>query len=295
MAGLPSDHLPPEQATVWRKDRKLRKQGFADLQYMPPGRCEWNATLAALAFSARQRIAGEADLNLWAAMHACAPSARYEQLGRDGLTIWHGTSALRATKIREVGLFSKRGVWGATDPVVSHGYTRWRSRIGQAGAAMIVFVVSKDEWDSRATPETEVIARFHERIPPECIEYIIWPDRVEFVGAERARSPRPWAAAPFKRSGGKWVPRSRPPVRFDGGRDYSSLKEWLDLSVVRVLETLGVAAGIELFASLYATIHPWEALPHRDVFDALDRLARPGSNLPGGISSFVLAQRPRAT
>jgi hypothetical protein len=32
------------------------------------------------------------------------------------------------------------------------------------------------------------------------------------------------------------------------------------------------AAAIELFSSLYATIHPWDALTHDDIFRALEHL-----------------------
>ena len=98
----------------WRKDRRLARDGYQDLEYLPRDRSGWNATLAAFAYSMRRRIAGRADLDLWAAMHGCRPSARYEQLGEDGLVLWHGTSAPQAEKIREVGLFRKRGVWAAT-------------------------------------------------------------------------------------------------------------------------------------------------------------------------------------
>ena len=84
------------------------------------------------------------------------------------------------------------------------------------------------------------------------------------------------------------MPRSRPPVRFDRGRSYSELDEWLDLSIRRILETLGEAAAVEVFSSLYATVDPWEALAHRQVFAALERLCehkRPGS---GGFARFRL-------
>jgi hypothetical protein len=48
----------------------------------------------------------------------------------------------------------------------------------------------------------------------------------------------------------------------------------LQLSIKRILSTLGFAAAIEVFSTLYATIDPWEALPHQVIFRALDRLCR---------------------
>jgi hypothetical protein len=68
------------------------------------------------------------------------------------------------------------------------------------------------------------------------------------------------------------VPRSKPPVRLDARRSYSDLDEWLTLSIRRIGEALGTFAAVEVFSSLYATIDPWDALTHRQVFDAIDRL-----------------------
>jgi len=104
---------PPD----WTKDRKLVHRGFKDLQYLPRTRSGWNCTLAAYAFSARRRLAGPPDLKLWAAMHGLPPSGRYAELGDDALVLWHGTSAARAEKIREHGLFSKGAVWAAIEPI----------------------------------------------------------------------------------------------------------------------------------------------------------------------------------
>jgi len=285
----PANRVAFEDETDWRKNRKLVREGFKGLGYLPKRRAGWNATLCAMAYSARRRLAGSADLNLWAAMHGVPPSGRYDQFGDEALTLWHCTSAVRAEKIREHGLIHKRGVWAATDPSIAHGYTRGRSRAFGAGSAMVVFVVSGDRWEDKATAVGPTIAMFHQNIPPECIQYILWSDRIEFVGGEKARTPTRWGAAWFKKQGRRWVPRSRPPVRFDRGRSYSDLDEWLDLSIRRILETLGEAAAVEVFSSLYATVDPWAALEHRQVFAALERLCehkRPGS---GGFARF----RPR--
>ncbi len=271
-----------DDATDWKKARKLIRRGLRDLEYLPRGKCAWNATLAALSYGWRRAACGSADLNLWAAMHAAPPSRRYLELGSDGLVLWHGTSAVRAGKIREHGLFSRSGVWSATEPRIAHGYTRGRSRVPGAGSAMVVILISRSEWDTRATPEHDNILRFHERVPPECIEYILWPDRVEFVGLRRAAGPRAWGIARFKRVAGRWVPRSRPPVRLDAERTYATFEEWLELSIRRILATVGPAAAIEVFSSLYATIDPTDALEHERILDVLERLCGPPSSTRAG-------------
>jgi len=274
----------------WRKNARLVRKGFKDLEDLPAGRSAWNATLSALAFSVRRQLAGRADLNLWATMHGCAPSGRYEELGGDALVLWHGTSAKRAERIREFGLAHKRGVWAATEPRIAHGYTRGRARAFQAGSAMVVLVIDRNRWDGRATRESPDIARFHQSIPPECIEYILWSDRIELLGKRKAPGPKPWGAARFKKHNGRWMPRSRPPVRLDARRSYSDLDGWLDASIRRIGQALKAPAAIEVFSSLYATIDPWRALEHRRIFDALERLAGPGRTARGGLRVFPLCK-----
>jgi len=281
-AMLPGSGSPFDHVTDWKKDRRLIRRGLRDLEYLPRGKTAWNATLAALSFSARRAASGSAGLNLWAAMHAAPPSRRYVELAGDGLVLWHGTSAVRAEKVREHGLFSRKGVWSATDPRIAHGYTRGRSRIPGAGSAMVVLLIARSEWENRATPEHDNILRFHERVPPECVEYILWPGRVEFVGSQQARGPKPWGVARFKRVGGKWVPRSRPPVRLDAERSYETFDEWLGLSLRRILTALGSTAAIEVFSSLYATLDPWDALEHKRILEELERLCGPPKSTRAG-------------
>jgi hypothetical protein len=120
--------------------------------------------------------------------------------------------------------------------------------------------------------ETAEVFRFHSALPQENIEYILWDDRIEFLAEHRLKQPKPWGMARFKKKRGHWVPRSRPPVRFEDGQTYSDLEEWLQLSIRRILSTLGSAAAIEVFSSLYATIDPWEALEHKTVFRELEHL-----------------------
>ena len=205
-------------AQQWRKSKHLVREGFRDLAYIPNGRCAWNATLSALACSAMRAmhsagLAAPADLNLWVAMHGAPPSARYVELGSSALVLWHGTSAARAKGILEHGLAHRRGVWAATDPAIAHQYTRWRSRAPQAGSSMIAVLIDKTQWDGLAIREAPEMARFHKSIPRENIEYILWSDRIEFVGLRRAKAPKPWGVARFKKRQGRWVPCSKTPVR----------------------------------------------------------------------------------
>ena len=127
MEPLPNTVPPPEPPPAWRRDRKRVRDGYKDLEYLPRGRTDWNATLAALAYSAWRRRGG-ADLNVWAVMHACSPSGRYAALD-DAMVLWHGTSARRAARIREVGLAHKKGVWATLEPQIAHSYTRTRSTV----------------------------------------------------------------------------------------------------------------------------------------------------------------------
>jgi len=266
-----------EERADWRRNRKLVRSGFKDLEYLPRSRAGWNATLSAHAYSARRKVAGEADLNLWAVMQGCPASARYSELGKDALVLWHGTSAERAEKIAEVGLFHKRGVWAALEPKIAHGFTRGRSLQYLAGSATVVLVVDTRE----AQPGVDYdengpsIVRFHYGLPAEWIEYILWDDRVEFVGERKANAPKSWGVARFKKKEGRWVPRSQPPVRFDEEQAYGDFEGWLELSIGRIISALGSAAAIEIFSSLYSTVDPWDALRHDDIFKALEALCKP--------------------
>lgn len=261
-----------EKKTDWRPNQKLVHSGFKDLKYLP--RTGWNATLAAYAYATRRDMTRFPDLNLWAAMHNCPASARYEELGDDAIVLWHGTSSTRAEKIAEFGLFHKRGLWTTLNPQIAHGYTRGRSNAYGAGSATVVLLldrrtIQEGEHYDHDSPE---ILRFRCGMPPEVIEYILWDDRIEFLGEQRAKQPRPWGTARFKKIDGRWYPRSQPPVRFDDEHAYFDKEEWLHISIQRILSTLESALAIEVFSSLYATMHPWEALTHEEIFKTLDVL-----------------------
>ncbi len=281
---------PSQPIVRWQRRRRLIRQGLKDLKYLPPHRSGWNATLAAVAYGFRRQLADRPDLNLWAAMHALPASGRYADLGRGALVLWHATSAARAEKIRQVGLFPRKGIWATAEPRLAHSFTRWRAAAHEAGSAMICLLFDREEMPVPFEPASEPdTLRFRSRIGPEFVEYVLWDDRIEFTGAARARRPRPWGVARFKKRAGRWVPRSRPPVRFDQEHSYGSLEEWLELSVERVLRTLGAAAAVEVFSCLYATIDPREALSHEEVFAALERLCGRSRQGPGGARQFALA------
>lgn len=286
--------LSTTPAPDWRKNRASLREGFKDLAFLPRGRTAWNSTLSALAYSVRRNRAGAGDLAKWATMHGCPASARCAELGVHALVLWHGTSAKRAERIRERGLVSKGGVWAAYDPRISHGFTRSRATEFEAGSAMVVLVIDDREIARVAEPDGPHIVRFFSSIAPECVEYILYNDRIDFLGEKHADGPKPWASARFKRQDGQWVPLSKPPVRFDDEHEYATLDEWLTLSVTRILTTLGAAAAIEFFSPLYATLRPWDALEHRMIFDTLDRLCGEPRLFRGPVPLFKLRHDPGA-
>jgi hypothetical protein len=267
-------HLHGKGEEPWQKNRKMLQRGYSDLVYLPKSRTGWNATLGAVAFSQRLSRAGDSDLNEWATMHGCPGSSRYAKLGGRALVLWHGTSDERARRIREVGLFHKRGLWATSDPRIAHVYTRGRSRQYGAGSATVVLVLDRGEIEEGVhySLDSEVIYRFHSGVDRHHVQYILWADRLEFRGDGRAPDPRPWGRARFKRRGGAWVPLSRPPVRLDDDSEYADFEEWLTQSITRILRRLGEATAVEVFSSLYATLDPWRALEHEVILTRLEEL-----------------------
>ena len=112
--------------------------------------------------------------------------------------------------------------------------------------------------------------RLYSRVSPDFVEYVLWSDRVDFAGKEKAKSARPWPRFKFKKQRGEWIPLTRPPVRFDDECRFASKQEWLDLGIRRILTTIGSATAIEVFSSLYSTIDPWEALEHDEILAVLE-------------------------
>ncbi len=272
-----------QQETDWPKNRRLVRDGVRSLEYLPRSRTGWNVTLAAYSYSVRRQVARACDLNQWAVMHGCPASARYRELGESALVLWHGTTARRAEQIERYGLFHKRGVWTTLEPKTAHGFSRSRGRAYGAGSAAVVLLLDGREVRPGVhyDVDTAEVFRFHSALPAESIEYILWDDRIDFLGEQEVIQPKPWGVARFKKSSGRWVPLSRPPVRFDGGHTYDDLDGWLHLSIERILSALGSAATVEVFSTLYATIEPWEALPHEAIFGALERLCHPSRHRRG--------------
>jgi hypothetical protein len=264
---------------AWKANKRLVKEGFPDLEYLPRERTGWNATLTSLAFAVRRDI-GRAppDLGAWAARHGVAPSGRWAAVGPDALVLWHGTSRERADKIREHGLFHKKGLWTTLDPRVAHGYCRGRSERFATEGAMVCIVLDPGEVAEGQHYDTESkgdILRFHQGLPPDVVEYVLVADEIRFTGPRRARRPTPWPKGRFKRRGGEWVPVSRPPVRYSDEASYATLEEFVGLTMDRLLEELGAAAAIEVFSMLYALVEPWDALEHDVVFDLLEERCIP--------------------
>jgi len=287
MAAMPP--IPPEKPLQWSKRKKLIQQGYPDLVYLPRGRSEWSMTLSATEYSASRQIVEKPDLALWASMHGLPVSRRFLELGPRALVLWHGTSALRAEKIRKVGLFPKKGIWATAEPKLAHSFSRHRGATYSAGSAMLCLLFDRENMSVAVEPAREPeTLRFRSPIDPEFIEYVLYDDRIDFVGGDRARRQACWGVSRFRRRGGRWATQSRPPVRLDDTYSYGSLEEWLDVSVVRILETLGSAAPIEIFSSLYATIDPWDALTHEMVFDAIERLCAKPRYGRGGFRVFQL-------
>ena len=260
---------------AWQVNRKTIAAGFADLKYLPPTRGGWDATLACLAYGARMAIQRRCpDLNAWAARHGATPSGRYEELGDAALVLWHGTSRERAEKIRQHGLFHKRGLWTARDPATPHAFCRGRSeRFGVEGAVLCLVLDRNSlvEGTDYTCDRTGNVYRFHHLLAPEVVEYVLVHEELHFAGDTRARHCQPWHIGRFKKREGVWTPAQHPPVRYDESTSYNSLPEFLAICLDRLLADLGDATSLEIFSTLYACVRPRDALEHQAIFDLIDR------------------------
>ena len=265
---------------AWKKDKKLASQGLGDLAYLPKGRCAWDCTLASLAYGARRLLLrGSPDLNAWAARHAVPASARYAALGDRALVLWHGTSCARAEKIAAHGLFAKGGLWTTTDPFISHSYCRGRSESFATQGAVVCIVLDRDNLVDGRDCQVEGgsdILRFHRGLPPEVVEYVLTHDQICFVGRDRARQPAPWPRAKFRKRGGDWVPVQKAPVRYADGASYSTVGQFAQTCLARMLAELGSVTAVEVFSALYATVDPWDAVEHDGVLALIEETCAPG-------------------
>jgi hypothetical protein len=261
----------------WKVNKKLVDEGYVDLKYLPKERCGWDMTLATLVYGIRMELENRSpDLNVWAASHGVSPSRRYVELGSDALVLWHGTSRERAEKIETHGLFRKRGLWTALNPQIAHSFCRARSgRFGTEGAVVCILLdrnTVKEGHDYSVEGRGDIL-RFHHRLPPDVVEYVLYHSKIEFTGELRASHPKPWGCARFKKREGKWIPLSTPPVHFSEGKYYSTLREWLELTVRRVFEEFGEVAALEVFSRVYSNVKPWEAVSHEEIFESLRQLS----------------------
>jgi hypothetical protein len=256
----------------WRRNKRLLADGYADLEWLPHGRAGWDFTLACLAYGLRMDIEGRPpDLNAWAARHGVPASGRWTELGPDALVLWHGTTRRRADRIVEHGLFHKRGLWTARHPGIPHGFCRGRSeRFGGEGAVVCIVVDARDV-PGEAELETDNVVRFHHGLPPEVVEYVLVGEEIRFTGPRRARHPSPWPGERFTHRDGEWTPTRQIPVRYDGGREFSSPPELAAICFERLMRELGEATVLEIMSCVYAAVRPSDALPHRELLEMADR------------------------
>jgi hypothetical protein len=259
----------------WKKNKKLLARGFHDLEYLPRDRCGWDCTLSSLAYGLRAALASRTpDLNAWAARHGAQASVRYAEFGGDAMVLWHGTSLPRAEKISEHGLFHKRGLWTTLNPFTAHSYCRGRSARFDTEGAMICLVLDRREILEGRDFEFEGregnILRFHCRLPAEVVEYVLTNQEIRFTGPRRALHAAPWPDARFKEENGKWVPIRQTPVRYSDEASYSSLREFLELSLEHLLTEVDETTALEIFSVLYAMVRPWEALSHGEIFALIE-------------------------
>ena len=277
----------------WKKNRKLLAEGYRDLAYLPRGRSAWDATLSSLAYGVRMELDKRPpDLSAWAARHGLPASALYEELGPRAFVLWHGTSRPRAERIREHGLFHKRGLWTTSNPLISHSYCRWRSeRFGTEGAVVCV-VLDPVRYAAGRDYEIEGrgdVLRFMHGLPPDAVAYVLTHDGIEFTAPARAKGRPAWPCGAFRHADGHWAPVQKTPVRFSDAQGYSSLAEFTTLCLERLFDELGEVTALEVFSTLYALVRPREALRQAQVFALLESLCVP-SRRRGKIPSFARRQ-----
>jgi hypothetical protein len=149
------------------------------------------------------------------------------------------------------------------------------ARFGTEGAVVCIVL------DQRALIEgrdyefegNDNIIRFHCGLPPEVVAYILVREEIRFVGAGRASVPKPWPKARFRNSSGVWIPLRRAPVRFSESESFSTLSEYLNLCIGKLLKDLNGASPLEVFSVLYSLVKPWNSLRHTDILHVLRSLA----------------------
>lgn len=281
---------------AWKPNRKLVAEGFRDLEHVPRERAGWDATLSCLAYGMRMDIErGTPDLNEWAARHGVPASGRYEELGRNALVLWHGTSRERVERIAVHGLFHKKGLWTERHPGVPHSFCRSRSeRFGTEGAVACLVLDSSELVEGRDF-EADVkdnVVRFQHGLPPEVVEYVLVHEEIRFTGQGRARRPAPWPGARFRKREGRWAPVRKSPVAYSKEHSetaaYSTPREFACISIERLLEDLGEVTPLEIFSTVYAAVDPRDAITHREIIEIMEEKRVP-SRRRGKWQSFRAA------
>ena len=261
----------------WRKNKSALAHEFPDLAYLPHGRAAWDCTLSCLAYGMRQDITkASVHLNAWATRHGLPASGSYADLGDDALVLWHGTSRERAERIAEHGLFHKKGLWTARHPRIPHSFCRMRSeQFGTEGAVVCIVMDRRSVVDGRNVESTGDgnVVRFHHGLPPEVVQYVLVREEIRFTGADRAGDPKPWPKAQFKFSSGAWRPVQRTPVRFSEVEAFSTLAEFLELCVHRLLADLSAVSSLEALSVLHSLIGPLDCVRNQGVIDLVASLA----------------------
>jgi hypothetical protein len=259
---------------AWKKRKDNLTHKYPDLEFLPPGKSDWDCTLAALAYGTRMDIrGGEADLNIWAIHHGLPGSGTYERYGGSAMVLWHGTSRDRAEKIAEHGLFHKRGLWTAPHPRVPHTFCRMRATRFRIEGAVVCLVINRNQMVEGRDYEVEKygnVIRFQHGLPTKVVQYILVQDRIQFVGTERAKNNQPWPTARFKHTEGKWRTIRQPPVRFSGTETFSTAADFVELCMKKVINELDGASPLEVLSVLYSLIEPWECLHHSKIIDMLE-------------------------
>ncbi len=267
-----------------KRNKGALAKSFADLEFLPRGKSEWDCTLSALAYGLRMEMPGaEPDLGAWATRHRVEASARCEALGPHAMALWHGTSRERAEKIQEHGLFNKRGLWTARHPREPHGFCRMRSeRLGTKAAILCLLldsrtVVAVRDYEVEANGN---VIRFQHGLPPDVVDYVLVRERIGYTGVGRASRRPPWPGGTFRRSGGNWVPVQQIPVRWSDAASFSTLDEYVALCLGRLVAELGAVAPLEALSVLRALVEPADALTHEAILAALE--ARAPRRIPDG-------------
>lgn len=219
---------PFRNAGTADQSSNLRRK-LSQLPFLKGRKDQWNLTLIARSYECYIGREPNLSLNDFVTLYGAPLSRLYDQTRGHNLVLWHGTTLERAEKILEHGFAHFKGVW--MDQGTSTPFAFARSRAEQFDA----------------------------------VPAILTKDHFEFVGKEKAVTPRPLPRARFVKREGRWVIPGQNPVYFDDQNYYKTSEEWLSLFCRRFLTRLGSAQPVEVFSAIYSNISPMDAITHRDI------------------------------